>query len=83
MPCVPPMEESTKHTLLQEDSVTFLLQTFTKTRKKIEILFSQLIVLLLVIKNFAKKTSSLFSLIVGKVSTMTALQYIKYIETNP
>ena len=26
MPCVPPMEENTKHTLLQEDSVTFLLQ---------------------------------------------------------
>ena len=37
----------------------------------------------LVIRNYAKETCGLFVRIVGKVSAMTALQYINYINNKP
>lgn len=37
----------------------------------------------LVIRNYAKETCGLFARIVGKVSAMTALQYINYINNKP
>ena len=56
---------------------------FAKARKRVETLFSQLTDQFLVIRNYAKKTCSLFARIVGKVCAMTALQYINYINNKP
>lgn len=60
--------------------------TFThsaKARKRIETLFSQLNDQFLVIRNYAKNTCGLFARIIGKVSALTALQYINYISNKP
>lgn len=56
---------------------------FAKARKRIETLFSQLNDQFLVIRNYAKKTDGLFARIIGKVSAITALQYINYINNKP
>ena len=56
---------------------------FAKARKRVETLFSQLTDQFLVIRNYAKETCGLFARIVGKVSAMTALQYINYINNKP
>ena len=56
---------------------------FAKARKRVETLFSQLTDQFLVIRNYAKETCGLFARIVGKVSAMTALQYIYYINSKP
>ena len=56
---------------------------FAKARKRIETLFSQLNDQFLVIRNYAKETCGLFARIIGKVSAMTALQYINYINNKP
>ena len=56
---------------------------FAKARKRVETLFSQLTDQFLVIRNYAKETCGLFARIVGKVSAMTALQYINYINGKP
>ena len=56
---------------------------FAKARKRIETLFSQLNDQFLVIRNYAKETCGLFARIIGKVSALTALQYINYINNKP
>ena len=56
---------------------------FVKARKRIETLFSQLNDQFLVIRNYAKNTCGLFARIIGKVSALTALQYINHINNKP
>ena len=56
---------------------------FAKARKRVETLFSQLSDQFLVIRNYAIKTCGLFARIIGKVSALTALQYINYINNKP
>ena len=56
---------------------------FAKARKRIETLFSQLTDQFLVIRNYAKENCGLFARIVGKISAMTALQYINYMNNKP
>lgn len=56
---------------------------FAKARKRVETVFSQLDDQFLAIRNYAKKTCGLFARIIGKVSAMTALQYINYINNKP
>lgn len=56
---------------------------FAKARKRVETVFSQLNDQFLTIRNYAKKTCGLFARIIGKVSAMTALQYINYINNKP
>ena len=54
-----------------------------KARKRIETIFSQLTDLLLVIRNNAKTTIVLFARINGKISALTILQYVNFINDNP
>ena len=46
-------------------------------------LFSQLSDQFLVIRNYAKITNGLFARIIGKISALTVLQYINYINGKP
>ena len=56
---------------------------FAKARKRVETLFSQLNDQFLVIRNYAKNTCGLFARIISKISAMTALQYVNYINGKP
>ena len=56
---------------------------FAKARKRIETLFSQLNDQFMVIRNYAKDTRGLFARIIGKISALTVLQYINYINGRP
>lgn len=56
---------------------------FANARKREEKLFSQLTDQFLLIRNYAKETCGLFARIIGKVSALTALQYINYINDKP
>ena len=56
---------------------------FAKARKRVETLFSQLTDQFLVIRNYAKQTCGLFARIIGKISALTALQYINFINDKP
>lgn len=56
---------------------------FAKARKRVETVFSQLNDQFLAIRNYAKRTCGLFARIIGKVSAMTALQYINHINNKP
>ena len=56
---------------------------FAKARKRVETIFSQLSEQFLVIRNYAIETCGLFARIIGKVSALTALQYINYINNKP
>ena len=60
---------------------TFL--PFAKARKRIETLYSQLTDQFMVIRNYAKITTGLFARIIGKVSALTVLQYINFINNKP
>ena len=55
---------------------------FAKARKRIETLFSQLTDQFLVIRNYAKITDGLFARIIGKISALTVLQYVNYINNK-
>ncbi len=57
--------------------------TFAKARKRIGTLFSQLTGKFLVIRNYAKITGGLFARIIGKISALTVLQYVNYINNKP
>ena len=59
------------------------LISFAKARKRIEILFSQLTDQFLVIRNYAKITNGLFARIIGKISALTILQYVNFINNKP
>ena len=54
-----------------------------KARKRIETLFSQLTDQFLVIRNYAKITNGLFARIIGKISALTILQYVNFINNRP
>ena len=54
-----------------------------KARKRIETLFSQLTDQFLIIRNYAKITNGLFARIIGKISALTILQYVKFINNKP
>ncbi|WP_082028032.1 transposase [Prevotella pectinovora] len=56
---------------------------FAKARKRIETIFSQLTDLFLVIRNYAKITNVLFPRIIGKISALTILQYVNFINDKP
>ena len=56
---------------------------FAKARKRIETLFSQLTDQFLIIRNYAKITNGLFARIIGKISALTILQYVNFINNKP
>ena len=56
---------------------------FAKARKRIETIFSQLTDQFLVIRNYAKITNGLFARIIGKISVLTILQYVNFINDKP
>ena len=56
---------------------------FAKARKMVETLFSQLADQFLLIRNYAKETCGLFARVVGRISAMTTLQCINYINNKP
>lgn len=56
---------------------------FAKARKRIETIFSQLTNQFLVIRNYAKITNGLFARIIGKISALTVLQYVNFINGKP
>ena len=56
---------------------------FAKARKRIETLFSQRTDQFLVIRNYAKETCGLFARIIGKISALTVLQYVNYVNGKP
>ena len=56
---------------------------FAKSRKRIETLFSQLTGQFMVIRNYAKITDGQFARIIGKISALTVLQYINFINNKP
>lgn len=55
----------------------------TKARKRVETLFSQLTSQFMVIRNYAKITNGLFARIIGKISALTILQYVNFINNKP
>ena len=56
---------------------------FAKARKRIETIFSQLTDQFLVIRNYAKIKNGLFARIIGKISALTILQYVNFINDKP
>ena len=56
---------------------------FAKARKRIETLFSQLTDQFLIIRNYAKITNGLFARIISKISALTILQYVNFINNKP
>lgn len=54
-----------------------------KARKRIETLFSQLCDQFMIIRNYAKDTDGMFARIIGKISSLTVLQYINYKNNKP
>ena len=55
----------------------------SKARKRIETRFSQLTEPFRTIRNYAKITNGLFARIIGKISALTVLQYINYMNGKP
>ena len=56
---------------------------FAKARKRIETIFSQLTDQFMIIRNYAKITNGLFARIIGKISALTILQYVNFINNKP
>ena len=56
---------------------------FRRARKRVETLFSQLDDQFMVCRNYAKQQIGLFARIISKVSAMTVLQYINFINNKP
>ena len=56
---------------------------FARARKRVETLFSQLDDQFMVCRNYAKQQVGLFARIIGKVSALTILQYINFINNKP
>ena len=57
--------------------------TLDITLTLIETIFSQLTDQFLVIRNYAKITNGLFARIIGKISALTILQYVNFINDKP
>ena len=60
-----------------------LLSLLQKQEKRVETLFSQLGDQFMVCRNYAKQQVGLFARIISKVSAMTVLQYINFINNKP
>ena len=57
---------------------------FKKVRKRVETVFSQLDDQFMMVRNYAKNVTGLFSRILAKVLAVTVLQYIyKFINNQP
>ena len=56
---------------------------FAKARKRVETLFSQLDDQFMVCRNYAKQQVGLFARIISKISAITVLQYINFINNKP
>ena len=56
---------------------------YAKARKRIETLFSQLTDQFMTVRNYAKITNGLFARIISKISAMTVLQYVNFINGKP
>lgn len=56
---------------------------FAKARKRVETLFSQLDDQFMVCRNYAKQQVGLFARIISKISALTVLQYINFINNKP
>ncbi len=56
---------------------------YAKARKRIETCFSQLCDHLMLVRNYAKRTTGLFARVTAKISTFTVLQCINYINGRP
>ena len=56
---------------------------FARARKRVETLFSQLDDQFMVCRNYAKQQVGLFARIISKVSALTVLQYINFINNKP
>lgn len=56
---------------------------FAKARKRIGTLFSQLTEQFMTIRNYAKITDGLFTRIIAKISALTVLQYVNFINGKP
>ena len=56
---------------------------FAKARKRVETLFSQLDDQFMVCRNYAIQQVGLFARIISKVSALTVLQYVNFINNKP
>ena len=56
---------------------------FAKARKRVETLSSQLDNQFMVCRNYAKQQVGLFARIISKISALTILQYINFINNKP
>ena len=56
---------------------------FAKARKRVETLFSQMVDQFMLCRNYAKQQVELFARIISKVSALTILQYINFINNKP
>ena len=56
---------------------------FAKARKRVEALFSQMVDQFMLCRNYAKQQVGLFARIISKVSALTILQYINFINNKP
>lgn len=56
---------------------------FSKARKRIETVFSEMSDQFMIERNYAKETKVLFIRIIGKISALTTLQYINYTNNKP
>jgi hypothetical protein len=60
-----------------------LFQPFRRVRKRVETLFSQLDDQFLLLRNYAKEVSGIFTRVLAKIASITVLQYINKINNRP
>ena len=56
---------------------------FAKSRRRVETFFSQLDDQFMVCRNYAKQQVGLFARIIRKISALTVLQYVNFINNKP
>ena len=56
---------------------------FAKAGKRVETLFSQMVDQFMICRNYAKQQVGLFARIISKISALTILQYINFINNKP
>ena len=60
-----------------------IFRAFTKVRKRVETNYSQMVDQFLICRNYAKQPNGLFTRICNKITTITVLQYINFINKKP
>lgn len=68
---------------LNQKNWTHIFKPFAKARKRIETVFSQLNDQFMLMRNYAKQPDGLFARVISKISALTILQYINYINNKP